>query len=92
MTDPTPTDPSAGTALSSAQKLTRWIHTGGWRALAGAAVGASLLAAYSYLVGCRTGTCLLTSNVQTATLFGGLVGLVTAWPAPTKREAVRVKR
>ena len=92
MTDPMPTDPGTGTALSSVQQLTRWIRTGGWRALAGAEVGASLLAVYSYFVGCRTGTCLLTSNVQTATFFGGLVGLVTAWPTPPKREAVRVKR
>jgi len=91
MTDTTPTDRDAGAALTPVRELTRWIRSGGWRALAGSAAGAGLLAAYSYFIGCRTGTCLLTSNVQTATVFGGLVGLVTGWPAPPKKERVRVR-
>ncbi len=40
--------------------------------LLGAAVGVG----YSRLVGCRTGTCPLTSNAWTAGLYGALVGLV----------------
>jgi hypothetical protein len=84
MTEPTPQDPAAQNTPSRANELDTWFRTGGWKALAGAAAGASLLAAYSHFIGCRTGTCVLTSNVPTATVFGGLVGLITAWPAPPK--------
>jgi hypothetical protein len=65
--------------------LSRWLRTGGWKAVAGAAVGAGLLAGYSYFVGCRTGTCPLTSSVPTATAIGGVIGLLAAWPAPGKQ-------
>jgi len=92
MTEPTPQDPGGKTNLAPTERLNHWFRTGGWRAIAGAAAGASLLAAYSYFVGCRTGTCLLTSNVQTATLVGGLVGLVSGWPSSPRRDAVRAKR
>jgi hypothetical protein len=91
MTNATPQDPRGETNLTPARRLNHWFRTGGWRALAGATAGASLLAAYAYFIGCHTGTCLLTSNVQAATLTGGLVGLVTGWPAPPRKESVPVK-
>ncbi len=64
----------------------QWLRGGGWKALAGAAVGAGALAGYSYFVGCRTGTCPLTSDVPTATALGGVIGLLAAWPSPRRRE------
>jgi hypothetical protein len=44
------------------------------------ALGAASAAAYAYFVGCRTGTCPLTSNVWTASLYGAFVGAVAGWP------------
>jgi hypothetical protein len=51
-------------------------------AVAGATVGA----AYAYFIGCRTGTCLITSSVWTAGLYGAAVGALVGWPG-RKREA-----
>ena len=74
------------------RRLGGWLRAGGWRAVAGAVVGAAGLSAYSYFIGCRTGTCVLTANVQTASLFGALIGLVLGWPTPRKPQKVRVRR
>ena len=58
-----------------------------WRTLLGMAIGAAGGAAYAHFVGCRTGTCLLTSNVWTAALFFGFTGGVVAGPsAPSRPE------
>jgi hypothetical protein len=46
-----------------------------------AALGALIVGAYAYFIGCRTGTCPLTSNVWTAALYGALVGAVVGWPS-----------
>jgi len=45
-----------------------------------ALAGAGLAAAYAHLVGCRTGTCPITSHAWTAALYGGSVGGLAAWP------------
>ena len=45
------------------------------------AAGAAAGAAYAHFIGCRTGTCPLTSNVWVAALYGGGVGAVIGWPA-----------
>ncbi len=83
---PTPAPGAARGGLSG------WLRGGGWRAVAGAVVGAAGLSAYSYFIGCRTGTCVLTANVQTASLFGALIGLVLGWPTPPRPQKVRVRR
>ncbi|MBI5067275.1 MAG: hypothetical protein HZB56_03475 [Deltaproteobacteria bacterium] len=51
------------------------------RALAAAALGAAAGAAYAHFIGCRTGTCPLTSNVWTAGLYGAFVGGIAGWPS-----------
>jgi hypothetical protein len=51
------------------------------RTAVGAALGAGLGAAYAYLVGCRTGTCPLTSSIWTAALYGSAVGGLAGWPS-----------
>ncbi len=68
--------------------LDRLRHTY-WGALLGLAVGAGGLGAYAHFIGCASGTCPLTSNVWTASLFGGVVGMVVAWPS--RREAVAAR-
>jgi hypothetical protein len=51
------------------------------RALLFGALGAAAGAAYAHFVGCRTGTCPLTSNVWVAAIYGAGVGAVVGWPA-----------
>jgi hypothetical protein len=58
-----------------------------WRPLLGAALGALGGGLYAHFIGCRTGTCALTSNVWTASLFFGLAGAVALLPpAPRQGE------
>jgi uncharacterized protein DUF6132 len=51
-----------------------------WTALA-ALAGAGVGAAWSHFVGCKTGTCPITSNVWVAALYGGGVGLLLGMPS-----------
>ena len=62
-----------------------------WRTLLGAALGAAGGAAYAHFVGCRTGTCAITSHAWTAALFFGFTGAAVAGPSsvpspPAPRE------
>jgi hypothetical protein len=50
-------------------------------------LGAAAAGAYAHFVGCKTGTCPLTSNVWTASLYGAFVGLVVGWPGRARRSA-----
>jgi hypothetical protein len=61
------------------------------RAAIAGILGASAAAAYAHFVGCRTGTCPLTSNVWIASLYGAAVGAVIGWPERRRRatEAAR---
>jgi len=60
------------------------------RAILTAALGAAGGAAYAHFIGCRTGTCPLTSNVWVAGLYGALVGGIVGWP--NRRAAARPAR
>ncbi len=62
--------------------MTRWrkLSRSHLRTIIAAALGACAGAAYAHFVGCRTGTCLITSTVWGASLFGALVGAVLGWP------------
>ena len=62
-----------------------WLRSGGWKSLAFGVVGAVAGGTYAQLIGCRTGGCAILSNVGTATMAGGLIGLVFGWPGPAKR-------
>ncbi len=58
------------------------------RTVLGAAAGAIGGALYAHFVGCRTGTCIITSSVWTAGLFFGATGALVAMPGP-KQDAPR---
>lgn len=58
-----------------------------WRTLLGAALGALGGGLYAHFIGCRTGTCALTSNVWTAALFFGLTGAIALTPGARPRKA-----
>lgn len=51
--------------------------------LAGAVAGA----AYSHFIGCRTGTCPITSNIWISSLYGGFVGGLAGWPPRAEAAA-----
>jgi hypothetical protein len=76
MTTP-PSPPSPAPASGRWARLSR----SRLRAVGAAALGAGLGAAYAHFIGCRTGTCLITSSVWVAALYGGGVGLVAGWPS-----------
>ena len=50
------------------------------------AVGATAGGLYAHFIGCRTGTCPITSSVPLSSLYGAFVGLVVGWPG-RRREA-----
>jgi hypothetical protein len=57
------------------------------RAALTALIGAAAGAAYAHFIGCRTGTCPITSNVWTAGLYGAVMGAFVGWPSRTARSA-----
>ncbi|MGB8932108.1 MAG: DUF6132 family protein [Anaeromyxobacteraceae bacterium] len=59
-----------------------------WRTLVGVVAGAIGGALYSHFIGCRTGTCAITSNPWRAAIFFGIVGAIALTPSapPRARE------
>jgi uncharacterized membrane protein HdeD (DUF308 family) len=55
-----------------------------WRTAAGAVAGAVGGALYAHFVGCRTGTCAITSSIWSAALFFGVTGAIVALPDRTR--------
>ncbi len=53
------------------------------------AVGATAGGLYAHFIGCRTGTCPITSSVPLSSLYGALVGLVVAWPGRRRDRGSR---
>jgi len=45
----------------------------------GAAVGGLAGLSYQHFIGCRTGTCPITSNAWISTLYGALMGVIVSW-------------
>jgi hypothetical protein len=81
-------EPDRGDARGGARERPpgRPISRSHLRTVLAAALGALLAGAYAHFVGCRTGTCLITSSVWTAALYGGLVGAVVGWPARPRAD------
>jgi hypothetical protein len=51
----------------------------------GVVAGGLLGFAYYYFVGCRTGTCAITSNPTNSILYGAVMGLLVAWPSKAEK-------
>ncbi len=47
--------------------------------------------AYYTFIGCTTGTCPITSNPFSSTLYGGLLGFIVAASVPGKRKDHRTE-
>ena len=56
-----------------------------WKPALFTIIGAGIGFAYWRFIGCTSGTCPLTSNWHTTTLFGGLIGML-AFPAKKKNK------
>jgi hypothetical protein len=54
--------------------------------LIGIAAGAAVGFGYYFFVGCKSGTCPITSNPYISTAYGAAVGLLFAWPSKQKAE------
>lgn len=78
---PTTPDPNAAAARSAPGVGLARLWRSPWRTAAVALLFGGAGAAYAHFVGCHTGTCPLTSNVWTASLYFGVVGAVVGWPA-----------
>jgi hypothetical protein len=50
------------------------------RTALGATLGVVAGAAFAHFIGCRSGSCPITSSVWTASLYGAFVGAIAAWP------------
>jgi hypothetical protein len=81
--EPEPNPPAA--SIPNRTSFRAWLRGGGWRSLAFGAVGAVAGGTYAQLIGCRTGGCAILSNVGSATMAGGLIGLTFGWPGPAKK-------
>ena len=66
------------TGLNAVQK--NWL-----KFIAGVVAGAVLGYAYYHFIGCRSGTCPLTSNPWVTTLYGTLMGGILTFPSRAKR-------
>lgn len=49
-------------------------------------VGAFLGYAYYYFIGCRTGSCPITSNPWISTFYGAFAGLIISLPSKKKND------
>lgn len=52
--------------------------------ISGLLVGAVLGFGYYFFVGCKSGTCAITSNPYISTAYGAMIGLVFMWPEKDK--------
>ena len=43
---------------------------------------------YYYFIGCRTGVCPITSNPYASVIYGGLIGLLFAFPSKKKKKVL----
>ena len=57
------------------------------RLLAFSLVGAGLGFAYYFFIGCRTGTCPISSNPFISTAYGALMGGVLGWGGKEKKTS-----
>ncbi len=56
------------------------------RRVAPVLIGAALGYAYYYFIGCRTGSCPISSNPYISTIYGAVAGLILALPSKKKNE------
>lgn len=82
-----PLEPIPNPSVPATRTTTRflsWLRHRGWQPLLLGAFGAIIGGAYAQLIGCRTGGCAILANVGSATVAGGLIGVIFGWPTPSK--------
>jgi len=53
----------------------------------GIAAGAILGYVYYFFIGCRTGSCAITSDPVNTVIYGGIMGLIWIWPQKGKGKS-----
>lgn len=56
-----------------------------FKSILGILIGGLIGFSYYYFIGCKSGTCAITSNPMNSTLYGVVLGLL--WTFPTKKKA-----
>jgi hypothetical protein len=51
-------------------------------------IGAGLGYAYYYFVGCKSGTCPISSNWLISTLYGAAIGFIAGFPTKKKKQII----
>lgn len=68
-------------------KIMEWWKTRRWFKLTiGVVVGAILGYLYYFFIGCRTGTCAITSSPVNSMVYGAVMGLILTFPTNGKDE------
>jgi len=57
-----------------------------WKPIVFTVAGVGAGFAYWGFVGCKSGTCPITSNWHTSALMGGLLGLLIGWPVKDNKK------
>lgn len=53
----------------------------------GLLAGALLGFGYYYFIGCKSGTCAITSNPLISTAYGALIGIIYTWPGKKLKKS-----
>jgi len=65
--------------------MANWLNKVNLRKLGlGVIIGGALGFAYYYFIGCKSGTCAITSSPVISTLYGVMLGAL--WTFPTKKK------
>ena len=66
-------------------KKTKWLNKSNLRRISlGVILGGAIGFAYYYFIGCKSGTCAITSKPVNSILYGVLLGVL--WTFPTKKK------
>ena len=67
-----------------------WLNKSNLRRISlGVILGGAIGFAYYYFIGCKSGTCGITSSPVNSTLYGVLLGVL--WTFPTKKKKKSIK-
>ena len=70
--------------------LNKWINKASLKKLSlGIVLGGVVGFAYYYFIGCKSGTCAITSSPVNSTMYGVLLGGIWTFPTKKKRKSIK---